>query len=102
MKLYELSKLVRSKNAGAFMVTIDILFETEEILEKVIATGVLNRELIAGLYDTKVEDIKYFECRGARALKFSMPRKQWVGDFGDPDLHACQYHAPLVELEIPV
>jgi hypothetical protein len=102
MKLYQLSKLIRSKNAGPFMITIDILFETNEIYEKVVKTDVLSRELISELYKIPKEDVQMYLSPNALAIKFSFPRPIPAGDFYDSDIYGCQHHAPLVDLEVPV
>ena len=100
MKLYELAKLIRAKNAGPFMLTIDILFEDEASYEKVIASKKLTQELIAELYKMPLEQIEYYELPLARAIKFSFPRKHIVGSFGDSDIFGGQEHWPLVDIEI--
>lgn len=102
MKLYELAKLVRSKNAGPFMITIDILFESDEYFQKVIDSKALSIDLISKLYNLPKDTIQYFACPVARAIKFSYPRKVFAGDFEDSDVFGCQYHAPLVNIDIPV
>ena len=48
-KLYELAKLIRSKNAGPFMESIDILFADRETYDKVLATGALSTAAAAEL-----------------------------------------------------
>ena len=35
-KLYELAKLIRSKNAGPFVVTMDILFPDHDMYQRVL------------------------------------------------------------------
>ena len=44
-KLYELAKLIRSKNAGPFMVTMDILFPDHDMYQRVLAERWIEREL---------------------------------------------------------
>lgn len=100
MKLYELAKLIRAKNAGPFMLTIDILFETKETYEKVLQSQKLTKKLIAELYNVPEEKVEYYECPLAYALKFSFPRKHFVGDFADSDIFGGQYHGPLVSIEV--
>ena len=102
MKLYKLAKLVRSKNAGPFMITIDILFETEECFRNVLDSKLISINLISKLYDIPKEKIQYFACPAARAIKFSYPRKVFAGDFEDSDIFGCQYHAPLVNIDIVI
>lgn len=102
MKLYELAKLIRSKNASPFMITIDILFETDECFKKLVKSKLLSKNLISKLYNIAEDKIQYFECPQARAIKFSYPRKVFAGDFEDSDIFGCQYHAPLVNIEVPI
>ena len=62
---------------------------------------VLNASLIARLYDRELESVQFFECDNALAFKATIPRRRVQGDFGDPDLHGGQQHAPLMAVEIP-
>ena len=101
MKLYEVAKLIRAKNAGPFILTIDILFENTEKYRKVIDSHVLTKELIGKLYHTPEEEVQYYESPLAMAIKFSIPRPTPCGDFHDTDMFGGQFHAPLVEIEIP-
>ena len=101
MKLYQYARLIRGKNAGPYVMTIDILFETQENYQHVIGSGILTNALIAELYEVPVEQVERYESPLAQALKFSFPRKVPVGDFWEMDLFGGQMHAPLVNIEIP-
>jgi len=102
MKLYELAKSIRSKNAGPFTLTIDILFEDEETFRRTVAANALNRALIADIYEVPEEQVEHYICEEARAIKFSFPRPVAAGDFGDRDVFGGQFHSPLVNLDVPV
>ena len=43
-KLGDLAQLIRSKNAGAFTLTFDVMFREEEVYRRVLAANVLTRE----------------------------------------------------------
>lgn len=101
-KLSELAKLIRSKNAGPFVVTIDILFDDAEIYKKVLETDALTEEKVAGYYQIPVEHVKRYLLPLANAIKFSFPRKYPSGDFLDEDLYGCQQHRKFVNWEIPI
>lgn len=101
-KLYELAKLIRSKNAGPFTFTIDIIFPDLNSYEAVLKTGTLDRDKVAKLYRIREQDLMRYELPLARAVKFSYPRPAPSGDFLDKDLYGCQQHAPLVNLDIPL
>ncbi len=101
-RLYELSKLIRSKNAGPFMMSLDVLFGDRGTYEKVLATGALSAENIAKLYGVPPDRMHVHLLPLGNAVKFSFPRRHPSGDFLDDDLYGCQNHRPLMMLEIPV
>ncbi|WP_276952511.1 DUF4387 domain-containing protein [Enterocloster lavalensis] len=101
-KLYELAKLIRSKNAGPFMESIDILFADRETYDKVLATGALSTAAVAELYKVDESSVSQHNLPLANAVKFSFPRRHPSGDFLDDDLYGCQQHRPMVNLEIPL
>lgn len=100
-QLAELATLIRSKNAGPFVLTFDILFKDETKYRRVKDSSVLTRELFAKLYKCPVEIVKFFECDNALGFKYSIPRPTFQGEVGDPDLHGGQQNAPLMAVEIP-
>lgn len=99
-KLAELASLVRSKNAGPFVLTFDILFNDKDKYQRVKDSGALSREAFARLYKRPVEDVRFFVCDNALGFKFSIPRSPFQGDLGDTDLHGGQQNAPLMDVEI--
>jgi uncharacterized protein DUF4387 len=101
-RLYELAKLVRAKNAGAFTLTFDIIFEDAAAYQAVKRSGVLTPALFARLYRVPEEQVQFFEHDTALALKASIPRPVSSGDPDDTDVFGGQQHSPLVDLEIPV
>ena len=99
--LASLARLIRSKNAGPFVLTFDIMFEDEERYRRVKDSGVLTRERIASLYSLPVDKVQLFFCAPALAVKASIPRPITQGDVGDPDGHGGQQYAPLMEIQVP-
>jgi hypothetical protein len=100
MKLASLATLIRSKNAGPFSLTFDIMFPDEERYLRVKRSGALNANVFAKLYHCAPESVRFFECDNALAFKFSMPRLIFQGDLGDADLHGGQQFVPLMEVEV--
>lgn len=100
-ELGTLTKLIRSKNAGPFNLTFDIMFETEEQYRRVVNSGVITRSLISKLYNLSENEIVFFEHDLARAIKISIPRPYIQGNVEDGDTMGGQQFAPLVTLEIP-
>jgi hypothetical protein len=99
--LGELARLIRSKNAGPFELTFDIMFAEEEKFKRVRDSNVLSRELIARIYRIPPEDVKFFVVPEALAFKASIPRPLFQGDLLDTDNHGGQQYAPLLDIEVP-
>jgi hypothetical protein len=100
--LKEIAKIIRSKNAGPFEITMDIIFKSVEDYEAVKASDAITKERIAELYDLPVEDIitfVYFDA--ANAVKATIPRPRSQGSIGETDMHAAQHHAPLLDIMVP-
>ena len=100
-KLWEVAKLVRSKNAGPFVLTFDIMFDDPEVYSRIRDSHVINRELVARLYRQREEDVLFFECDNALAIKFSIPRPVFSGDLEDSDVYGGQQYGPLLDIEMP-
>jgi hypothetical protein len=100
-KLGELARLIRSKNAGPFELTFDVMFDDPGAFERVRASGALTRELIASIYRLPVEQVKFFVVPAALAFKASIPRPRFQSDVLDSDNHGGQQYAPLIDIEIP-
>jgi len=101
-KIRDIAKACKSKNAGPFEVTLDVVFEERAMYERVRATGVLGPELFARLYGVRSEDVIYTEYPAGNAFKATIPRLVASGDIGDTDVYGAQQHAPLLEVEIPL
>ncbi len=99
--LGDLATLIRSKNAGPFILTFDIMFDDEAAYRRVIGAGVITKEAFARLYSVAVDDITLVHHDAARAIKISMPRPIFQCALADSDTYGGQQYGPLVELEIP-
>ncbi len=99
-QLAELARLIRSKNAGPFELTFDIMFENEATYLRVKNSGALSRAAVAQRYGLPEKDVKFFYCDNAYAIKASIPRPYFQGDPRDSDGHGGQQYAPLMDIEI--
>ncbi|OJJ99570.1 hypothetical protein ASPACDRAFT_43190 [Aspergillus aculeatus ATCC 16872] len=100
--LGDIASVVRSKNAGPFELTFDVLFRDLNALEKVRSTDVLNADTIARLYQIPTEEV--LVCMywpSACAFKATIKRPIVCGTFGETDTHGSQQHVPLLYLEVP-
>ena len=97
----DLAVLVRSKNAGPFWLTLDIMFETEAAYRRVRDAGVINKPVIAATFRRKLEDIVVVNHDAALAIKVSFPRPHGSGSKLDSDVYGGQQYAPLLGLPVP-
>ena len=99
--LGKLASLIRSKNAGPFELTFDIMFDDEKNFQRVKDSNALSRQVIAELYRVPLEEVKFFVVPEALAFKASIPRPRFQGDLLDSDGHGGQQYAPLLDVDIP-
>jgi hypothetical protein len=100
-RLCDVAKLIRSKNAGPFQLTIDVLFGDVETLRAVAATDLLRAERIAAIYHLDPSTVQVFVYEAGLAIKVSFPRPIPSGSPADFDVTGGQHYAPLVDLELP-
>ena len=99
--LGDLAKLVRSKNAGPFWLTIDIMFDDADAYRRARDAEIVNRAAIARLYNRSPNEIIVVNHDMAQAIKVSFPRPQSSGSKLDSDAYGGQQYAPLLGLEVP-
>lgn len=100
MKLWELTRLIRSKNAGPFELTFDIIFKDKFAYERVRSGRYINASWIARTYRLSESQVKVIEYPAANAIKVTIPRPVISGDLLDSDVYGGQQHGPLVNLEV--
>lgn len=99
-ELWEYTKLIRSKNAGPFELTFDIMFKERSGYDLVLKSGKLSPRGVASLYGLQENEVRFFAIEEILAFKISIPRKIFSGDVQDTDLYGGQFHGPLVRLNI--
>lgn len=103
LKLVDLAKTIRSKNAGTDRITFDIIFNDENKYRLVKKSGAITRESIAKLFGIEQSRIADFvEFDPAFAIKFTINRLNPSGSFGESDLFGCQQYPPLYDICVPV
>ena len=100
-RLRDLAKLIRTKNAGPFQLTVDIMFPDHRSYRHVADSGVLSVSLMAELFNVAPEHVKLFHYDPANAIKVTIPRRVTSGDPADSDLFGGQQFAPLVDICVP-
>lgn len=99
-RLHEIAKVLRSKNAGPFCLTLDVMFEDEATYKTVRDEEVLTPDVIAPLYQLNPKDVVVIYFDPAWAVKVSMPRIPPSGDPSDSDVLGCQLHKPIFYLNV--
>jgi len=100
-QLWQLTKLIRSKNSGPFELTFDVIFKDRESYEKVRDAKLINAEWFARTYRLTPEVVAIFNYDAANAIKITIPRPVISGDIDDTDVFGGQQHGPLVNVEVP-
>lgn len=100
MKLLDIAKVIRSKNAGPTTLTVDLLFNDEQGYRLALAAPALRPSSIAALYGLRPEQVEIIPYPPAIAIKIVMDRKRVAGDPGDTDVYGAQQHGPLLAIEI--
>ncbi len=100
MKLYDLARVCRSKNAGPFLITIDLMFDNAADYAKVLATPTFTPEQIAERYQVPAAEVRIKPFERILTVKVVLPRRCSSGSPGDCDVYGCQQHFPLGNWEI--
>ena len=99
-ELWQFTKLIRSKNAGPFELTFDIMFKDREGFDKVVGSGKISAKDIARLYGVAPEQVRSFVIPDLLTVKVSIPRRAFSKDVKDTDVYGGQFHGPLVRLAV--
>lgn len=101
--LKDIANVIRSKNAGPFELTLDVLLKDDAMFEKLKAADIINKKVIAELYRIPEEDvisIVYFP--NAKAIKATIVRPLPSGALGERDVYGAQQHVPLVNFTFDI
>jgi hypothetical protein len=92
---------ISSKNAGPFLITIDVVFDSRESFELARDSGQITPERVAELYKRDVSDVVGIYFFGpANALKVTMRRSVPSGSPGDTDVYGAQQHVPMMRFPL--
>jgi hypothetical protein len=106
LTLGDAAKVIRSKNAGPYELTFDVLFDDKNLYNRIKSSGTLKSELIAQIYNIEEKDVIYcgfFDQ--AMAFKVTIPRLRHCkarasGGFMENDVHGSQQYIPLLNLRL--
>jgi hypothetical protein len=101
MRLYDIALVCRSKNAGPFQLTIDLMFEKEEDYLRVLQADNFQPQAIAALYQVPPEYVQIKPFARILTIKVVLPRHASSGSLQDTDVYGSQQHFPLGDLDFP-
>ena len=96
--LGSLVEKVRSKNAGPFIITIDIFCKREEIYQKISKN--LTEKFLCKYLNVEERSIQLFLVDNLRVVKISVDRFFIQGSRFDRDIHGAQLANLISELMI--
>lgn len=100
--LFEVADIVRSKNAGPYRITFDVMFTDRRRYEGVRDSGAVSPATVAAAYGLDAAQISsFFNIDQAMAIKVTIIRPCTQGAAGDGDMYGCQHHVPLMNIAVP-
>jgi hypothetical protein len=102
MKLQKLARTIRSKNAGSFLITVEIIFDRKDYYESIKENNLITVDTIASAYQVPSEEIIDFVYYDpGLGIKANFKRIIPSGGPFESDVYGCQQYAPLLDLEVP-
>jgi hypothetical protein len=101
-RLEDLCTVLRSKNAGPFLITLDLIFRDRSVYEAVAERKAITKELIAERYGLSADDVVAVEyIDRLNAVKATYKRRRPAGRPGDPDCYGMSQEGPLLDVTFP-
>ncbi|MFJ5992801.1 DUF4387 domain-containing protein [Lentzea sp. NPDC092896] len=99
-KVSEVCRHVRSKVAGPFWVTVDLMFDGQENYDRYSGSPALGAESIAAIYGVDADTVSLYPIPSLKVLKISYPRRTPQGSVEERDLHSGQQYAYLLDVRL--
>ncbi len=99
-RLRDVTRYVRSKNAGPFWITVDIFFDGAETYGRYRDDPAISSDAIAVLMAVESSSVKRFAVDSLNVVKLSYPRREPQGGVVERDMHGGQQYVPLLDVEL--
>ena len=99
-KLRDVTRHIRSKQAGPFWITFDIFFDGAESFRRYHASPALSADAFAALYGTDAAMVKTIPVPDLAVVKISYPRVTPQGGMEERDMHSGQQYVRLLDVEL--
>jgi hypothetical protein len=100
VRLIDVARVIRSKNAGPLHVTMDLMFADRAGYELASASKSLEAGAIAERYGVPAAKVAVIAYPPALAIKIAIDRPVVAGSPGDRDVYGAQQHRPLLDIEL--
>jgi len=97
-RLTDTFRLIRSKDAGPFLLTTDLFCHDSATLRRVLDAGVVTPATFGDLYGVDPASVEVHVVESIHAIKVSFPRPVPSGELADDDITGGQTYGPLVTL----
>lgn len=102
-KLADMTKVLRSKDAGIGVITYDLFFTTATEFEQAVQSGVLDRASIARAMEWDYDSILgCYAMPACNAIKISRYRRLQSGRYLSRDVYGSQQQRQLEDLDVPI
>ncbi len=99
-KVNEVCRHVRSKVAGPFWVTMDLMFDSQENYQRYWQSPALSAQAIATIYGVDAAQVRHYPVPKLKVLKISYPRRTSQGGVEERDLHSGQQYTYILDVEL--
>lgn len=99
-RLRDVTRYVRSKNAGPFWITVDIFFDGPETFARYSDDPAIGVDAFAELFGASAQQVKRFPIESLNVVKLSYPRRDPQGGVVERDMHGGQQYVPLLDVEL--
>jgi hypothetical protein len=100
--LGEVAASVKSANAGATQLTMEIGFADGETFDRVCAALLPTLPATVGLrYGLAADAVRVWAYRPALTLKITVPRGSFADQLAETDFDGVQQHVPLLDVRVP-
>lgn len=98
--LKDVCRHIRSKNAGAYWVTIDLFFESAEAFARYVDSPAISNDVIGSTFGADPRLVRRYPVPNLHVLKISYPRASAQGGMIERDMHCGQQYVRLLDIEM--
>lgn len=98
--LKDVCRHIRSKNAGAYWVTIDLFFQDADAFARYADSPAISNKVIGSTFGADPKLVRRYPVPNLHVLKISYPRASAQGGMVERDMHCGQQYVRLLDLVV--